>query len=379
MGHGSGAMESLALTAGARFAPEPGFWRGRRVLVTGHTGFKGGWLTLWLAELGAVVRGFALAPATTPNLFEAAGIGRFCDGVLGDLRDAERVARVVADADPDIVFHLAAQPLVRRSYRAPVETFAVNVLGTIHLLEAVRAAQARAKRPRAIVVAATDKVYDDVAARRAFVEGDALGGHDPYAASKAAAEIAVQSWRRSFLAEAGIAVASARSGNVFGGGDWNEDRIVADAARAFAGGRVLAVRNPASVRPWQPVGEALAGYLALARALIEEGAAFATAWNFGPAPSQAATVGELVERFAASWGSGARWSEAAEPGAPHESPWLLLDSSAARERLGWRSGGEFARALGATAEWYARHAAGADADELVARIAAECRVAADAR
>jgi CDP-glucose 4,6-dehydratase len=350
--------------------PDPTFWRGKRVFVTGHTGFKGSWLTLWLAELGAELCGYALPPDTAPSLFEAAGIGGACRHVEGDVRDLEHLSRTVREFTPEIAFHLAAQPLVRRSYRAPVETFATNVQGTVHFLEACRVAPGLA----AAVVVTTDKVYADHCTARAYSEDDALGGHDPYAASKACAEMVSSSYRDSFLARGGIAVATARAGNVIGGGDWSEDRLIPDAARAFAAGRPLRLRKPDAIRPWQHVVEPLSGYLMLAERLAAGGASFAEAWNFGPSPEQMLTVAALADAFADAWGPGAVWVAAPEPGAPHETERLVLGSDKAQARLGWRPRLSPTDSIAATAEWYRAHARGAGAVELRRLMLACCEV-----
>ncbi len=345
----------------AESLPDPSFWRGRRVFVTGHTGFKGGWLTLWLAGMGAEVCGYALPPDTSPNLFTAAGIGALCRHVEGDVRDLDRLSRTMREFDPEIALHLAAQPLVRESYCRPVETFAVNVQGTVHFLEACRATRHLA----AAVVVTTDKVYADRGDTRPHEEADRIGGRDPYAASKACAELVAASYRNAFLAERGIALATARAGNVIGGGDWSSDRLIPDAARAFAGGLPLRVRNPHAVRPWQHVVEPLAGYLMLAEQLAgPSGTEFTEGWNFGPATDQMLTVAEIADAFAAAWGRGASWLAEPELAAPHETATLVLGSDKAGERLGWRPRMTAAKALAATAEWYSAHAAGADAETL---------------
>lgn len=315
----------------ARGAPviDPASWHGRRVLVTGHTGFKGAWLVAWLRRLGAEVHGLALAPDAQPNLYEAAGTRSRCASeALVDVRDRDGVARVVADARPEVVLHLAAQPLVRRSYEVPVDTFAVNAMGTAHVLEALRG---RAEL-RAVVVVTTDKVYENHDTGEPFRERDPLGGHDPYSASKAAAEIVAASYRGAFFG--GGVVATARSGNVVGGGDWNVDRIVPDAIRAWSTGRELVVRNPAAVRPWQHVIEPLAGYLLLAQGVARD-PSFARAWNFGPDPSQCVPVADLVDALARAWGPGAAHRVVTDHAAPREAALLRLDATDAQRRLGW--------------------------------------------
>ncbi len=313
-------------------APDPSFWRQRRVLVTGHTGFKGSWLTLWLQALGAQVHGLALAPPTTPSLHDVAGLGARApdDEAACDVRDAEAVHARVAQVRPEIVLHLAAQPLVRLSYTEPLATYATNVMGTAHVLDAVR----RVGGVRAVVSVTTDKCYENREWLWGYREDEALGGHDPYSSSKAGAELVTAAWRRSFLAAAGCAVASARAGNVIGGGDWAADRLVPDALRAFEAGRPVVLRHPHATRPWQHVLEPLAGYLLLAEALHAQGDAVAEAWNFGPADTDARPVQWIVERLARLWGDGARWD--VDPGThAHEAHSLRLDCTKARSRLGW--------------------------------------------
>jgi CDP-glucose 4,6-dehydratase len=341
-------------------------YAGRRVLVTGHTGFKGGWLSLWLSSLGAKVFGTALAPDTTPDLFSALALAQLLDHREGDVRDGPQLARRVQETEPDVIFHLAAQPLVRRAYRAPVETFEVNVMGTAHLLEAVR----NAARPCAVVVVSSDKAYENDGSGVARQEGDPLGGHDPYSASKAACELVVEAFRSSYfapgrIAEHGVALASARAGNVIGGGDWAEDRIVPDAVRAFGRGQALEVRNPDSTRPFQHVIEPLAGYLLLGAGLLgadHDRAPLCRAWNF--APRDSATVRALVDALARSWGEGAGWVERRDEGAPHEARTLSLDAGAAERELHWSSRWGIGEAAARTAAWYLEQRAGAGAARL---------------
>lgn len=345
------------------------FWNGRRVLVTGHTGFKGGWLALWLAELGARVRGFALAPEAQPSpypdsqpgLYEAARVGERVDSVLGDVRDRDALAAAVAGFAPEIVFHLAAQSLVRRSFAAPVETFATNVMGTVHLLEALRAWRG----PVAVVIVSSDKCYANPETGAALRESDPLGGKDPYSASKAGAELVAASYRASFfdperLAEHGIAVASARAGNVIGGGDRARDRLVPDLVRAWTRGDEAVLRNPGSRRPWQHVLDPLDGYLRLARLLSEGRADLATGWNFGPLPRASCTTQQLVELAAAHWGPDAGWRVERDPKAPSEARLLALDSSRARDELGWTPRDSLDTAVGHTLAWYRAQLAGKD-------------------
>lgn len=343
-------------------AVDPNFWSGRRVLITGHTGFKGGWLALWLQSLGAEVSGFALAPPAGPNLFEAARVDAgMAASTLGDVRDPGAVTACLTAAKPEIVLHLAAQPLVRLSYDEPVETYAVNVMGTVHLLDAVR----RTPSVRAVVIVTSDKCYENREWLWGYRESEAMGGHDPYSSSKGCAELVTSAWRRSFFpperyGEHGVAVASARAGNVIGGGDWAANRLVPDAIRAFLAGEELVLRNPQAVRPWQHVLEPLSGYLRLAERLCRDGVAVADGWNFGPNSDSEQTVGTVVERLAALWGPDARWRIDSDGTHPHEAGLLALDSAKARNRLGWAPRWSLDRALDASAGWFRDWHAGAD-------------------
>jgi CDP-glucose 4,6-dehydratase len=326
------------------------FWRDRSVFVTGHTGFKGGWLATWLVELGARVVGYALRPDTSPSYFAACGLADRIASHFADVADAAQLEAAVAAARPSVVFHLAAQPLVRRSYTMPARTFATNVLGTVHLLEAVR----RVPSVQAVVVVTSDKCYENRERPEGYREDDPLGGHDPYSASKAAAELATAAYRRSFFAR-GPRVATARAGNVIGGGDWAEDRLVPDTMRALARGETVKLRNPAAVRPWQHVLVPLSGYLALAERLAERDG-FAGAWNFGPRDDDAVPVAALVELLLASW-DGGRWEAAVEDEPAHEAGLLRLDWTKARERLGWRPLLTLKEAAALTVTWYRAAAA----------------------
>ena len=325
-------------------------FRGRRVLVTGHTGFKGAWLSEWLLQLGAEVHGFALAPDTTPALFDVLGLGsRLASHRVGDVRDAQMVLAACAAVRPEIVLHLAAQPLVRLSYREPAATWATNVQGTIHVLEAIRAVGG----VRACVVVTSDKCYDNREQIWGYREHDAMGGHDPYSSSKGAAELAVASWRRSFFQDpAGTRIASGRAGNVIGGGDWSADRIVVDFVTAIAAGRTLHLRNPRATRPWQHVLEPLSGYLWLAsRLLTPEGQRYAEGWNFGPADASVTTVHDLAQRLVRAWGSGTV-ETAGNTGQPHEAGLLKLDVSKAATQIGWRGVWDVERTIAETVAWY---------------------------
>lgn len=333
------------------------------MLVTGHTGFKGGWLVHWLHELGADVSAFALPPDTTPSLFALSRVSDACDSRFVDLRDAGAVAAAVARAQPEIVFHLAAQALVRRSYAEPLDTFGANVMGTVHVLEACRQVDGL----RAVVAITTDKCYENLEQLWPYRETDRLGGQDPYSASKAAAELAVASYRSSFLASRGVGVATARAGNVIGGGDWASDRLIPDIVRAAERGEAVSLRRPSATRPWQHVLDPLHGYLLLARRLAEAPDEFAEAWNFGPTP-EAVTVGEVAERFVAALGRGAVRHEGSTADDPHEAGLLAVDSTKARVRLGWRPRLSLEGALGLTAEWYRAYLADSgEASALVRR------------
>jgi CDP-glucose 4,6-dehydratase len=338
--------------------PFADFWRGKRVLLTGHTGFKGGWLAVWLHKLGANVTGIGLPPATAPSLFTLADVTKLCQSHFCDIRDATALARLIKADRPEIVFHLAAQPLVRASYREPAETFATNVMGTAHVLDALRGLDS----VRVVVMVTTDKVYGSSELPRPFREDDALGGRDPYSASKAASEIIIASYRDAFLSSQGMAIASARAGNVIGGGDWSEDRLIPDAIRAWQAGQPLEIRRPAAVRPWQHVLEPLGGYLTLAHKLWEHNS-LAGAYNFGPEPSGAATVREVVELARAAYGDGNVCYGDGDEG-PHETEWLALDIAKARESLGVTPRLSLVDAVNRTISWYRAQHDGADARTL---------------
>jgi CDP-glucose 4,6-dehydratase len=351
---GKGPLEGLVSGTG-------GFWRGRPVVVTGHTGFKGGWLTLWLAQLGAEAHGYALAPPTEPSLFAAARVrDALASDTRADLADLARLAATFAGVQPEVVFHLAAQPLVKEGYRDPLRTLASNVMGTAHVLEAARACRS----VRAVVVVTTDKVYRNRERRRPYREADPLGGRDPYSASKAAAEIVTASYRESFFGGGDghpARVATARSGNVIGGGDWAADRLVPDCLRAFAAGEAVRLRFPHSVRPWQHVLEPLCGYLLLAELLAGPGGErFARAWNFGPDAGGDATAGQLAGLAARCWGPRAGVADAPAVRQPHEAGLLRLDSARARKQLGWRPRWSLEESVERTLAWHRAWGAGAD-------------------
>ena len=343
MGLGHGALEDLGVSAPL----QPGFWRGRRALLTGHTGFKGSWLALWLQSMGAHVRGIALAPSTEPSLFEVARVGEGMDHCVADIRDFASLRSLFNEFQPEIVFHLAAQPLVRLSYQQPIETYATNVMGTVHVLEAAR----EAGSVRAIVNVTTDKCYENREWPWGYRENEPMGGHDPYSSSKACAELVSSAYRRSFLETGGIALATARAGNVIGGGDWAEDRLVPDLLRALEKGGSVQIRNPHSIRPWQHVLEPLSGYLLLAERLHAHGQSDAEAWNFGPRDEDARTVQCVVEQLCAAWGGDAAWTLQAGDH-PHEAGFLKLDIAKARQRLQWAPRWTLDVALKRTAEWH---------------------------
>lgn len=343
------------------------FWQGRRVFVTGHTGFKGSWLALWLSSLGARVSGYSLDPPTEPSLYREAGLEGLVHSVHADVRDRDRLALELRRAAPDVVFHLAAQSLVRESYRTPVETFEVNLLGTVHLLEAVRACPG----VRAVIVVTSDKCYENREWVWGYRENDPLGGFDPYSSSKACAELAAAAYRRSFFPPDrhqgsgdqpghGVALATVRAGNVIGGGDWAADRIVPDCIRAFQRSEAVAVRNPAALRPWQHVLDPLRGYLLLAERLVVEGPELAGAWNFGPDDADVRSVAALVEALCRHWGNGAACTVDAGSH-PHEARLLKLDCSRAHTLLGWRPLWDLETAVAETVSWARERIGGAGA------------------
>ncbi|WP_211198607.1 CDP-glucose 4,6-dehydratase [Ruegeria haliotis] len=334
-----------------------GQFHGRRVLVTGHSGFKGGWMSLWLSRLGASVTGVSLPPEPGPSLYEASGLAAATDSRFADIRDPAALSQTLAGVDAEVLFHMAAQPLVRKSYREPAETFATNVQGTVNVLEAAR------KMPslKAVVVITSDKCYDNREWLWGYRENDPLGGKDPYSASKAATELVAQSYAHSFFADPqGPQLATVRAGNVFGGGDWGEDRLVPDVIRAWAKGEAVEIRNPASVRPWQHVLEPVSGYLQVAEKMLTGGAAYAGAWNFGPDVSSTVDVRQLAEMIQRAWGTGAPAFSFPDqvPDAPHEAGILRLDSTKAQSRLGWRPRLSLQEAIDLTADWYKAHASG---------------------
>jgi CDP-glucose 4,6-dehydratase len=356
----AGALENMVMGGS--------FWHGKRVLITGHTGFKGSWLSLWLARLGAEVEGFALSPPTDPSCFEAAGVGRHIQSHIGDIRDADAVLRQFQRQQPEIVFHLAAQPLVRLSHRDPVGTYLTNVMGTVHVLDAAR----RTGSARVIVAVTSDKCYENREQLWGYREHDAMGGYDPYSSSKGCAELVAAAYRRSYFESPDrerTRLATARAGNVIGGGDWAEDRLVPDCLRALGRGETIVLRRPNAVRPWQHVMEPLAGYLTLAQKLWQGDRGVTSAYNFGPYDSEIQPVSAIVGKLVDLWGSGA-WK--VEPSDDlHEAGLLALDSTLARTELGWRPRLSVPDALALTVEWFRAYQAGCAMDEFTCRQIAE--------
>lgn len=332
---------------GLNMTVNPDFWRGKRVFMTGHTGFKGSWLSLWLQSLGADLTGFALAPPSEPSLFDIGRVGDGMTSLIGDIRNLDVVVKAMQAAQPEVVIHMAAQPLVRLSYSEPVQTYATNVMGTVHVLEAARLTPS----VRCIVNVTTDKCYENREWVWGYREDEPMGGHDPYSNSKGCSELVTSSYRRSFFQQSGVTLSSARAGNVIGGGDWASDRLVPDILRAFERGDPVVIRNPDSTRPWQHVLEPLSGYLQLAEHQWREGAAFAGGWNFGPTDDDAKPVQWIVQRMAAAWGNNAGWRLDLNPH-PHEAHYLKLDISKAGRQLGWHPRWRLEQALAHIIAWH---------------------------
>jgi CDP-glucose 4,6-dehydratase len=336
------------------------FWQGKRVLLTGHTGFKGSWLSLWLQSMGAEVIGYALPPSTNPSLFEVAKIAQGMTSIIGDIRNLPQLQKVFDEHKPEIVIHMAAQPLVRYSYTEPVETYSTNVMGTVNLLEAVRLT----KSVRAVVNVTTDKCYENREWVWGYRESEAMGGYDPYSSSKGCSELVTAAYRNSYFhAEKylmhGVALASGRAGNVIGGGDWAEDRLIPDMIRAITNGQSVSIRNPHSIRPWQHVLEPLSGYLLLAQKLYEEGSNFAEAWNFGPNEDDAKPVHWILDNLTKTWGEGGSWKiDGADH--PYEAHYLKLDCSKAKSRLNWKARWPLVKTIDQICFWHKAHQAGAD-------------------
>lgn len=341
---------------GGRVNPE--FWKGKKVFLTGHTGFKGSWLAYWLYLMGARVAGYALTPSTKPAIFDILGLDGLIDqSQIADIRDFNVLSLAVKRFQPDVVIHMAAQPLVRQSYANPIETYEVNVMGTAHILEALRGMHS----VKATVIVTTDKCYENRERQVGYIEDEAMGGHDPYSSSKGCAELVTSAYRRSFFSFDGNqnAVASARAGNVIGGGDWSEDRLIPDAIRAFEASQVLIIRNPQATRPWQHVLEPLSGYLVLAQTLYEEGVAFASGWNFGPDDVDARSVDEVIDLFVGRWGGSASWQQD-DSAQPHEAQLLKLDCSKAKQHLHWFPKWHIETALDKIVDWHRAFASQAD-------------------
>jgi len=323
------------------------FWKNKRVFLTGHTGFKGGWLSLWLSHLGADVKGYALAAATKPSLFEVAGVGDVVESEIGDICNLEQLRSSMIDFNPDILIHMAAQPLVRLSYKDPVETYDTNVMGTVKVLEAARSCPDL----KAIVSVTTDKCYENKEWEWGYREDEPMGGFDPYSSSKGCAELVTAAYRRSFMQEQGVGLASARAGNVIGGGDWSEDRLIPDILSAFEKGESVIIRNPQSTRPWQHVLEPLSGYLVLAQKMYESPQVYAEGWNFGPQDSDAKSVGWILDQMVLKWGFDASW-KLDDGSHPHEAGCLKLDISKARSRLGWQPAWHLEKTLEKIVVWH---------------------------
>lgn len=356
MAVGQGALEGLVM--------DKGFWAGKRVFMTGHTGFKGSWLSLWLQEMGAEVTGYALSPPTNPSLFDVAGVAQGMTSIIGDIRDAESVTRAMDMAKPEIVIHMAAQSLVRYSYAKPVETYATNVMGSVHVLEAVR----QAGSVRAVVNITSDKCYENKEWIWGYRETEPMGGYDPYSSSKGCAELVTAAYRNSFFNPAdyskhGVALASARAGNVIGGGDWALDRLIPDIMRAIQAGESVRIRSPYAIRPWQHVLEPLSGYLHLAQKLYEKGPGYAEGWNFGPKEEDAKPVQWIVEQLTQQWGEGAHWELDGNP-QPHEAYYLKLDCSKAKAKLDWHPRWNLEVTLQQVVDWYKAHQDGCNMREM---------------
>lgn len=341
------------LTSLASLSKAASFWKGRSVFLTGHTGFKGSWLSIWLNSLEAKVTGYALEPPTVPSLYRLVGIENIIHSIIGDIRDSAHLQRALFKAEPEIVIHMAAQPLVRESYNTPVDTYSTNVMGTINLLEAIR----QSPTVRAFVNVTTDKCYENQGADHPLREVEPLGGYDPYSSSKACSELVTAAWRSSYFnpleyMQHRVAIATARAGNVVGGGDWAKDRLIPDCLVALQAGKAVQIRNPCAIRPWQHLLEPLSGYLLLAQKLYEGGTEYAEAWNFGPSDEDAKPVEWIVKRLCELWSNGARY-EIDKGEHPYETNYLKLDCSKARMRLGWQPRWSLDKALTSILEWVA--------------------------
>lgn len=334
---------------------DPDFWRGKRVLLTGHTGFKGSWLNLWLQLMGADLRGIALDPPTNPTLFDVACVAEGMEHRIVDIRDFASVKAQFDEFKPEIVIHMAAQPLVRYSYQEPIQTYAVNIMGTVHVLEAAR----KVGSVRAVINVTTDKCYENQEWVWSYREDEPMGGHDPYSSSKGCSELVASAYRRSFFKQAGIALGSARAGNVIGGGDWSVDRLIPDILRAFEANIPVVIRNPNAIRPWQHVLEPLSGYLVLAQALYESGEKYSCGWNFGPNDEDAKPVQWIIEQMTSKWGRDATWTQDNGKN-PHEANYLKLDISKAKSQLGWKPIWNIDQAIEKIVDWHKAWLSGAD-------------------
>jgi CDP-glucose 4,6-dehydratase len=332
-------MESMGLI-------DKGFWKDKRIFLTGHTGFKGSWLSLWLTSLGANVRGYSLNPPTYPSLFDEAEVGKMVDSQIGDIRNQKDLYKKMTEFNPDILIHMAAQPLVRYSYEAPIETYEVNVIGTANVLEVAR----HCSNLKAIVNITTDKCYENDNRTQGYIEDDPMGGHDPYSSSKGCAELVASAYRRSFLQDQGIGLASVRSGNVIGGGDWADDRLIPDILRSFERGKVVIIRNPMATRPWQHVLEPLSGYLILAQKLYENQKEFSEGWNFGPNEQDVKPVDWILDKMILKWPNSSWHLD--KNSNPHEAGFLKLDISKSRSRLGWNPVWRLDKTLDKIVAWH---------------------------
>lgn len=337
-----------------------GFWQGKKVLVTGHTGFKGSWLSLWLHELGAEVTGYALAPNTEPSLFEILQLDTKITSVIADISDYKKLTEVIQQKKIEIILHLAAQPLVRRSYQSPVETYQTNVMGTVNILEAVR----QSERVKVFLNVTTDKCYLNDCRKEGYQENDKLGGYDPYSSSKACSEIVTSSYRDSFFKD-NVAIATARAGNVIGGGDWSQDRLIPDCVMSFIAHKLVMIRYPQAVRPWQHVLESLSGYLLLAERMYVDSQQYSSAWNFGPSQDEIAQVEDVVNYLVQHWFKPCQW-QSGEQSEPHEADFLMIDSTKAKTQLGWQSRWNVYQALDKVIEWYTAWNDGADMAQFTA-------------
>jgi CDP-glucose 4,6-dehydratase len=332
------------------------FWKNKRIFLTGHTGFKGSWMSLWMQSMGAVVKGYSLEPNTTPNLYTEASVDDTMDSEIGDIRNLNQISKSMFDFNPDVLIHMAAQPLVRLSYKEPIETYTTNVIGTVNVLEAAR----KCSNLKAIVSVTSDKCYENRDLDWAFRENEAMGGHDPYSSSKGCAELVTSAYRSSFFSEKGTAsLASARAGNVIGGGDWSDDRLIPDILRAFENSEPVVIRNPLSTRPWQHVLEPIAGYLVLAENLYTHGDDFAEGWNFGPKGEGCKAVNWILDKMIINWGVGASW-ELDKNNNPHEAGFLKLDCSKAANRLNWQPKWELQETLQMIVNWHKSYLQGSN-------------------